>query len=84
MPNMTWIFNRAAVPIYKSNWTDVHSVRNALAYYLEMVERRQEGEKLIPFHVERLDYRTTDEDSFYAGLARSGPKAVREFDESGL
>lgn len=84
MPNMTWIFNRAAVPIYKSNWTDVHSVRNALDYYLHVSQRRREGEKLVPFHVERLDYRESDRERFYEGLARSGPKAVREFDEAGL
>ena len=22
MPNMTWIFTRAGLPVYKSNWTD--------------------------------------------------------------
>lgn len=84
MPNMTWIFNRAAVPVYKSTWTDVNSVENALKYYLEMVQRRRAGEKLAPFRVERLDYRQVDQEGFYAGLARSGPRAVREFDESGL
>lgn len=84
MPNMTWIFNRAAVPVYKSNWTDVNSVRNALDYYLEMLQRRRGGKKLVPFQVERVDYRESDRDGFYEGLARSGPKAVREFDEAGL
>ncbi len=84
MPNMTWIFNRAAVPVYKSDWTDVHSVRNALDYYLEMLARRRNGDKLVPFNVQRIDYRESDREGFYEGLARSGPKAVREFDESGL
>lgn len=84
MPNMTWIFNRAAVPVYKSDWTDVNSVRNALEYYLGVVQRRREGERLVPFRVERLDYRESDRERFYEGLARSGPKAVREFDEAGL
>lgn len=84
MPNMTWIFNRAGVPIYKSDWTDVNSVRNALEYYLDMVQRRRDRERLVPFRVERLDYRKSDRDGFFAGLARSGPKAVREFEESGL
>ena len=84
MPNMTWIFNRAGVPVYKSTWTDVNSVRNALEYHLDVVQRRRDREKLVPFWVERLDYRTKDEDGFYAGLTRNGPKAVREFDEAGL
>ena len=84
MPNMTWIFNRAGVPVYKSTWTDVNSVRNALEYFLDMVQRRRDREKLVPFYVQRLDYRTKDEAGFYAGLARNGPKAVREFEESGF
>ncbi len=84
MPNMTWIFNRAGVPLYKSTWTDHNSIRNALVYFLDMVQRRRNKEKLVPFRVERLDYRSKDEDGFYAGLARSGSKAVREFDETGF
>ncbi len=84
MPNMTWIFNRAGVPLYKSDWTDAHSVANALDYFVDVLERRRERERLVPFRVERLDYRASDRDAFFAGLARSGPKAVREFRESGF
>ena len=36
------------------------------------------GERLVPFKVERLDYRENDREGFYAGLARNGPKAVEE------
>lgn len=79
MPNMTWIFNRAGIPIYKSNWTHASSVENALEYYLQVRERRQTGERVVPFQVERLDYRENNREGFYAGLARSGPKAVEEF-----
>ena len=82
MPNMTWIFNKSGVPIYKSNWTDTQSVANAIEYFLKVVERRQAGERLAPFHVERLDYRTQNQAAFYQGLERSGPKAVREFREA--
>ncbi len=84
MPNMTWIFNRAGVPVYKSTWTDVNSVQNALEYHLDIVKRRRDREKLVPFRVERLDYRTKDEAGFQAGLARSGQKAVREFEATGF
>ncbi len=79
MPNMTWIFNRAGIPIYKSNWTHTSSVENALMYYLQVQERRKTGERVVPFQVERLDYRENNREGFYAGLARSGPKAVEEF-----
>lgn len=84
MPNMTWIFNRAGSPVYKSDWTDANSVRNALEYFTDVFERRRGRERLVPFHVERLDYRTSDPDRFDKGLARSGPKALREYHASGL
>ena len=79
MPNMTWIFNRSGMPIYKSDWTDNRSVANAIDYFLEVAARRRNKEKLAPFRVERLDYRTQDQAAFDEGLARSGPKAVDEF-----
>jgi hypothetical protein len=82
MPNMSWIFTRAGVPIYKSDWTDTRSVANAIEYFLDVRARRQTGERLGPFHVERLDHRTVDQAAFIAGLERNGPKAVREFQEA--
>ncbi len=82
MPNMTWIFNKVGVPVYKSDWSDAASVENALQYFLDAVERRRAGERLSPFHVERLDYRNQDREAFYAGLARNGPTAVSEFREA--
>ena len=79
MPNMTWIFNTAGIPVYKSDWTDAHSVDNAISYFLNVTQRRRNGQRLAPFHVERLDYRNQDRDRFYAGLERNGHKAVQEF-----
>ncbi len=79
MPNMTWIIHQSGVPVYKSDWTDSHSVENAIQYYVEAVERRRGGEKLAPFNVARLDLRNADREAFYQGLERNGPKAVREF-----
>lgn len=86
MPNMTWIFSRSGVPLYKSDWTDVASVENALEYFLDVSDRRRgEGrERLAPFHVQRMDFRNSDREAFFEGLARSGPKAVTEFKEAGL
>ncbi len=84
MPNMTWIFTRSGKPVYKSDWTDSNSVANALDYLLSVNRRRREGKRLAPFRVERLDYREADAEGFTKGLERSGPKAVREFRESGL
>jgi hypothetical protein len=82
MPNMSWIFNRTGTPVYKSDWTDAESVANALDYFLDVTQRRRARERLAPFHVERLDFRNTDREAFFAGLERNGPKAVREFREA--
>jgi hypothetical protein len=46
---------------------------------LDVVERRRNKERLAAFRVERLDYRIQDQEAFYKGLARNGPKAVEEF-----
>lgn len=79
MPNMAWIFARSGLIVYKSDWTDVHSVENALQYFSQIPSRRKAGERLAPFHVERLDYRNQDRMQFYKCLERNGPKAVEEF-----
>ncbi|MEM7348078.1 MAG: deiodinase-related protein, partial [Chloroflexota bacterium] len=80
MPNMTWIFTRSGTPIYKSNWSDADSTKNALDYFLDVTRRRRSREKLAPFKVERLDYRDVNREAFYEGLERSGPTAVEEYD----
>ncbi len=79
MPNMSWIFTQSGVPVCKSDWTDPHSIENAVEYFLGVIERRRSGERLAPFRVERLDFRHQDQAAFYKGLERNGPKAVREF-----
>ncbi len=79
MPNMTWIFARSGTPLYKSDWTDSHSVENAIVYFLDVLERRRARERLVPFRVERVDFRASDQAGFSAGLERNGPRAVTEF-----
>ena len=84
MPNMTWIFARSGTPVYKSDWTDSNSVENAIIYFLDVIKRRRDRQRMAPFRVERLDFRSSDSESFYKGLERNGPKAVREFMGAGL
>lgn len=84
MPNMTWIFTRSGIPVYKADWTDAHSVENAIVYFLDVILRRRSGGRLAPFLVERLDYRNSDPEAFKEGLERNGPKAVREFYEADI
>jgi hypothetical protein len=82
LPNMTWIFNKSGIPLYKSEWTDVNSVEETIDYLLRVGERRRNRERLAPFRVERIDYRIQDQEAFYKGLERNGPKAVTEFREA--
>lgn len=79
MPNMTWIFTRFGMPIYKSAWTDWRSIADTVAYFLVAAERAKAGENLIPFQVEYLGYRSRDEEVFCRELARNGPKATKEW-----
>lgn len=83
MPNMTWIFLPGGMPVYKADWTDTASVASALDYCLTLVGRRQAGERLAAFHVERLDFRARDLARIRALLADNGPKALREFEAFG-
>jgi len=82
LPNMTWIFGQAGGVLYKSDWTDVASVRNAVEYLLAVRERRKAGEKLVPIRVERLDYRHRDREEFYRVLEVCGPQAVKDFNDT--
>jgi hypothetical protein len=82
MPNMTWIFLRSGVPVYKSDWSDVLSVENALRYLAGVSQRRELGMRMAPFRVERLDFRVQDREAFYHGLERNGPSAVEQYRRS--
>ena len=82
MPNMTWIFDKNKRVLYRSSWTDAISVEKMISELVEVNQRRRNRERLTPFEVEKLDFRIIDREGFYKGLARNGPKAVKEFDEA--
>lgn len=48
-------------------------------YFANNPMRGLTGKRLAPFQVERPDYRTIDQEGFYRGLERNGPKAVQGF-----
>jgi thiol-disulfide isomerase/thioredoxin len=79
MPNMTWIFGQDGFPVYKSSWTDVHSVANTLEYLLGVLERQRAGEQLRPIQVEYRAFQTERQSRFQQELAHNGPKAVEEY-----
>ena len=49
LPNMTWIFGRGGLILYKSAWTDPDDVAESLTRALDGLERRVKGDKL-PFY----------------------------------
>ena len=80
MPNMTWLFTRTGVPVYKADWTDAGHVEEAIRYALDIQEQRRGGRRLAPYLAERVEYREIDRPAFMRGLERNGPKAVTEFE----
>lgn len=78
LPNMTWIFGRGGVILYKSTWTDPVDVEDSLDRAIEGLARRVKGTQL-PFYSERLSWRVRDDDSFRSHLERCGPQAVSDF-----
>jgi hypothetical protein len=78
LPNMTWIFGRGGLILYKSAWTDPADVEDSLKRALDGLERRMKGDKL-PFYSERLSWRERDDETFRTLLERCGPQAVSDF-----
>ena len=82
MPNMTHILNSGHSVVFRSAWTDPETIRLALDYLLGVQARRRAGARLAPFYSELQGFRWVDDAAFQAGLARNGPRAVREFAEA--
>ena len=78
LPNMTWIFGRSGLVMYKAAWTTPKDVEASLDYAIDGLEHRVKGAKL-PFYSERLSWRVRDDDSFRSHLERCGPQAVSDF-----
>ncbi len=78
LPNMTWIFGRGGLILYKSAWTDPLDVEGSLDRAIEGLARRVKGDKL-PFYSERLSWRVRDDETFRKLLERCGPQAVSDF-----
>lgn len=78
LPNMTWIMGRGGFIHYKSAWTGVSDVEDALNNVLDFQENRLKNQ-WVPFYSERCAWSTRPVDKFMAGLERTGPQAVDDF-----
>jgi hypothetical protein len=78
LPNMTWIMGRGGFIHYKSSWTGVDDVEDALKGIIDFQENRIKNE-WIPFYSERSCWSKRDQSKFQEGLERAGPQAVADF-----
>jgi thiol-disulfide isomerase/thioredoxin len=79
LPNMTYLIGRGGKVLFRADWTDPPTIRNALDYVLASRARRREGLRLAPFYAEFVGYRWSDISAVEQGLARAGKKAVEDF-----
>ncbi len=80
MPNMTWILDRAARPVYKADWTEAPNVRSAIEGMLNAARLRKESRMPVrPYTVEKIEYREQDREKFLQGLERGGDPARAEY-----
>jgi hypothetical protein len=75
---MTWIMGRGGFIHYKSSWTGVDDVEDALKGIIDFQENRIKNE-WIPFYSERSCWSKRDQSKFQEGLERAGPQAVADF-----
>ena len=80
LPNMTWIMGRGGFIHYKSSWTGVEDVEDALKGIIDFQENRIERQ-WVPFYSERSSWSRRDAAKFQEGLERAGPQAVSDFAE---
>ena len=78
LPNMTWIMGRGGFIHYKSAWTGVADVEDALKGIIDFQENRMKNE-WVPFYSERSAWSKRDQNKFHEGLVRIGPQAVADF-----
>jgi hypothetical protein len=72
---MSWVLGGGGQILYKAMWTSAARVG-------EFLERAAAGPKDLrhaPFHTEQVELRTRDQQAFYRGLERNGPRSVAEF-----
>jgi hypothetical protein len=79
LPNMTHIVARGnGRVLFRADWTDPPTIKNALDYILDCRTRRHEGVRLTPFYSEIVGYRWSDHAKQAEALARAGPQAVED------
>ena len=79
LPNMTWIMGRGGIIHYKSSWTAVADVEDALKNVLDYQANRAKNQ-WIPFYSERSAWSNRNHEKFLEGLERNGPQAIADME----
>ncbi|GAA5126455.1 hypothetical protein GCM10025762_54020 [Haloechinothrix salitolerans] len=82
MPNMTWVFDRGGLVIYKANWTSAANVEGFLERYRAGRESGSQRVAMSRYETEQIEFRRADPARFQRALERNGPRAVTEFDNA--
>lgn len=82
LPNMTYLIGRGGTVLFRADWTDPPTLRQAMDYLIASRERRREELRLGPFYAEFVGYRWSNAAKFQEGLARAGQQAVQDSAEA--
>lgn len=82
LPNMVYVLNQAQTVLFRANWTDPITIKFALDYHFDVLDRRRSGLRLNPFYAELHGFRWVDDGAFFEGLELAGQKAIDEFNEA--
>ncbi|MCH7740012.1 MAG: hypothetical protein IIC93_07685 [Chloroflexi bacterium] len=80
LPNMSWIISRTGKILYKADWTDPRTIRQALEQLGFEIGERRDGAHLTPYYMETLPQRPNSTEEFMQGLLDvGGPRSAHEF-----
>ncbi len=80
LPNMSWIISRTGRILYKADWTDSRTIRQALEQIGYAIDERRSGAHMTPYYMETLPQRPNATEIFLDGLLEvGGPRSAHEF-----
>ncbi len=80
LPNMSWIISPSGRIVYKADWTDPRTIRQALEQLGFEIDEKREGAHMTPYYVETLSQRPNSTEEFMQGLLDvGGARSAHEF-----
>jgi hypothetical protein len=79
LPNMTYVLNQAHTVMFRANWTDPPTIKFAVDYLFNVLDKRRSGLRLNPFYAELHGFRWVNDEVFFEGLELAGQQAVDDF-----